>query len=120
VDRLKLGEHQLLVVNQIDGLTVENKRAQVCLQRANYFVESTKMKRNLQLYAQSLISGCEHIVVGFRDDNIVNRVETFDFLDEFVQKKKLGNVQECLQFENCLLSWIKAHLPVCIYLYLFI
>jgi len=113
VDKLQLGNHKLLIVNQIDGQTSDNRRAQVCLQSDKYYAgKDLKRKRNLQLYGQSLISGCDHVILGTRKDNILSSIETFDTLDKFTVRMDIGNVQECLQFQNRLLSWIKAHLPV--------
>jgi len=114
VDKVQLGNHRLLLVNQVDARTEDGERVQIALHSATYFTPELKHTRNINLYAQCLISGCRHIVLGTRTKNQLHYTRTFTSLSDFIEKKELGNVQECLQFQNRLLSWMRSHLTVII------
>jgi len=113
VDKVQLGVHRLLLITQVDAATPDtNERVQVALHSKEYNKPEILKRRNCHLYAQCLLTGCSKAVVGRRTMNTLHDVRTFSSLDEFVEKTNLGNVQDGIEFQNRLLSWIKDHLPV--------
>jgi hypothetical protein len=112
VDKMKIGTNKMILVNQIDGLDQEGERVQVSVNNTNRRAEFAR-GRDLKLWAQCIVSGTDKVLLGFDDEYYTLSSIGLHEFQEFSRNADLdGSLSDCLQFQNHLLRWIKAHLPV--------
>ncbi|XP_021943663.1 uncharacterized protein LOC110863535 [Folsomia candida] len=114
VQKVSFGSHKVLMMSNVDAQDSEGRFLQVqiqtdsnCYKRKN---ASLILEKNLKLWSQAVVSGCNWMVVGYKTfDNHITKIDTVG-VDEFSPNAE--DKEQCYDFLNRLLDWIKAHLPV--------
>lgn len=106
------------MMSNVDAQDSEGRFLQVqiqtdsnCYKRKN---ASLILEKNLKLWSQAVVSGCNWMVVGYKTfDNHITKIDTVG-VDEFSPNAE--DKEQCYDFLNRLLDWIKAHLPASFHL----
>ncbi|KAJ1726535.1 decapping endonuclease targeting mRNA, partial [Coemansia biformis] len=122
VFRTQLGKHSIIAGAEVDCIDRakpsefpsrhyrELKTARLLdTARARSNFERFKL---LRIWAQSFIAGIPAVTVGFRDDDgILRKTEDFKTLEipNMVRNKNMWQAAVCMNFANCVLDLIKAH-----------
>jgi hypothetical protein len=114
VDEMKLGNHKMIVVNQVDGVDTNGGRVQVSLLKEKHpskhlpFVKEQRVR----MWSQCIVSNANRVLVGTREGKRLNAIKMYE-VDDFVRAIELDeSIGACFEFQNRLLTWIKLHLPV--------
>ena len=115
----KLGDHRLVVAAEIDcvddsGAFVELKTNKLLASRR--LVGTFERFKMFKFWVQSYLVGVPRIVVGFRDEDELRKLQSFDTLElpglaaAGAQGRPSWRPQACLGFADAVLTWLRAAL----------
>ncbi len=108
----KLGSHRLAVAAEIDcvddsGAYVELKTNKLLASRR--LVGTFERFKTFKFWVQSYLVGTPRVIVGFRDEDELRKVQAFDTL-ELPGLAAAWRPQACLGFADAVLRWLRAAL----------
>ena len=108
----KLGDHRLAVAAEIDcvddaGTYVELKTNKLLASKR--LVGTFERFKMFKFWVQSYLVGTPKVIVGFRDEDELRKVQAFDTL-ELPGLAAAWRPQACLGFADAVLTWLRAAL----------
>ena len=115
----KLGDHRLAVAAEIDcvddsGTYVELKTNKLLASKR--LVGTFERFKMFKFWVQSYLVGLPRVIVGFRDEDELRKVQAFDTLElpglaaAGAQGRPSWRPQACLGFADAVLTWLRAAL----------